>query len=358
MNKKANEKKDWVEFPPKQYQQEASRLVHFSSKTVNSNAPACGVRVARESTLDLPVVGVRTLLADAASVPLDYTRNAGQTATVVKQMRLAQNEQPPEGVQAEQLQAIRDTTESATAVAYEEGTDWVSPRLRQILLPKGKGEYLAITPLGSGGLSVLLNRKLEALPERNKKFRHALLGIGGSNPQNVGALVREMRNPLIFRAPMEDPVVRRVLSIHFKGIELWLPRKLMEDYRAWRDRQIHASGGSMPSTMWIRQREEQYVRDIARVVVLRSQQARQLLEAHRERLPLLPDADSLLSPTLDDEVIRGLIEPETRDAKWADKFSRRIAQAIASYRFGTEGVMLLADSAVSQIKHWIKESVQ
>lgn len=174
--------KEWSEFPLEQYQQEASRLVHFSGKTVNSNAPACGVRIERDGGLDLPLVGVRTLLADGVSVLLDYTQNAGKTATVVKQMRLADSGEAPETVPEEQIQVIRRVVAEATVSAYEEGADWVSPRLRQILLPKGEGQYVAVSPLGSGGLSALLNKKLAAMPERRKKFRHALLGIGGSNP--------------------------------------------------------------------------------------------------------------------------------------------------------------------------------
>lgn len=350
--------KNWIDFPLEQYQQEAARLVHFSSKTINSKKPVCGVRVGKDKGLDLPVVGVRTLLANGTLVPLDYTRNAGKTATVVKQIRQAASSEPPEGAPTEHLQAIRLLTEQATACAYEEGIDWISPRLRQILLPRGQGQYIAITPLGSSGLSAVLNQKLTAFPDGGKKFRQALLGFGGSNSQNVGALAQEMRNPLLFKAPTEDPIARQVLSIHFKGIKLWLPRKPMEDYRAWRDHQIQKNGGVMPSDMWLRQKEAEIVGAIARVVIQRGRQARELLELHGGFLPVAPEADSLLSPELDDDVARGLIEPEARDAKWAWRFGGRIAQAIAAYSFGKGEVMPLADSAVAQIARWIEESIR
>lgn len=350
--------KDWADFPLDLYRQEAARLVHFSSKTVNSNAPPCGVRVGRDRALDLPLVGVRTLLADGVTVPLDYTRNAGKTATVVKQIRQAASGEPPEGVPSEHLAAIQEVTAQATTSVYEEGVDQISPRLRQILLPKGQGEYIAVTPLGSSGLSALLNQKLTALPESSRKFRQALLGFGGSNPQNVGALVREMRNPLLFKAPAENPVVRQVLSIHFRGIKLGLPRKQMADYRTWRERQIQTGGGVMPSDMCIRQEEAELVCAIARVVIQRGRQAREFLETHREVLPVTPETDSLLSPDLDEDVVRGLIEPEGRSAKWAERFSDLIARAIAAYPFGQGEVMPLADSAVAQIARWIKESLR
>ncbi len=346
--------KEWVEFPLEHYQQEAFRLVHFSGKTVNSNAPPCGVRVGRDGGLDLPLVGVRTLLADGAFLQLDYTRNAGKTATLVKQMRLADSGEAPETAPTEE---IRRVVAEATVSAYEEGTEWVSPRLRQLLLPRDPGEYVAVTPLGCGGLSALLNQKLEALPERRRKFRHALLGIGGSNPQNVGALVREMRNPLLFSAPREKPLERRVLAIHYQGVSLGLPRRSLEAYHLWRERQLQEHGGVMPSTMDLRQREAELIGDIARTVNQRGQRARELLESNRGLLPVTPDADSLLSPELKDPVVRGLIEPGERNAGWAYEFGRRLARAIAA-ELGAKWGRSLAGSAVEQIAHWIEEAIR
>ena len=353
----ASKAKEWSDFPLEQYQQEAARLVHFSGKTVNSNVPACGVRIERDCGLDLPLVGVRTLLADEVFVPLDYTQNAGKTATVVKQMRLAGNGEIPETVPEDQIQAIRRVVAEATVSAYEEGVEWVSPRLRQILLPKDGGQYVAVTPLGSGGLSALLNKKLAAMPERRKKFRHALLGIGGSNPQNVGSLVREMRNPLLFFAPGENLLERRVLAIHYRGISLGLPRRLLDGYRQWRERQLQRHGNVMPSTMDLRQREAEWIGDIARTVKRRGQRARELLESNRGLLPVAPDADSLLSPELNDSVVRGLIEPEGREATWADECGKRLARAIAA-ELQMRWKMPLQGSAVEQIARWIEEVVR
>ncbi len=353
----ARKAKEWSDFPLEQYQQEASRLVHFSGKTVNSNVPACGVRIERDCGLDLPLVGVQTLLADGMSVPLDYTQNAGKTATVVKQMRLADSGEIPETVPEDLVLAIRHVIAEATLSAYEESVEWVSPRLRQILLPKGGDQYVAVTPLGSGGLSALLNKKLAAMPEHRKKFRHALLGIGGSNPQNVGSLVREMRNPLLFSAPGENLLERRVLTIHYRGISLGLPRRLLDGYRQWRERQLRHHDGVMPSTMDIRQREAEWIGDIARTVQRRGQRARELLESNRGLLPVAPDADSLLSPELDDSVVRGLIEPDGRDATWAYECGKRLARAIEA-DFQTRWAMPLAGSAVEQIARWIEEAIR
>jgi len=353
---KSNPKKEWQDFPLELYQQEAAKLVHFSGKTINSNVPACGVRLGPESPLDLPLVGVRTLLADGVIVPLDYTQNAGKTATVVKQMRLAESGQAPETVAVEHIQAIRRASTEATISAYEEGADWVSPRLRQLLLPKGPGEYVAVTPLGSSGLSALLNQKLAGQPEFGKRFSRTWLGIGGSNPQNVGALVREMRNPLLFRAPLDNPQARRVLSIHFKGISLGLSRRALDAYRQWREPLLQKNNEIMPSTMDIRQREAQLIGDIARVIKQRGQHARELLETHRHLLPT-PDADSLLSPEFKDDVVRGLIEPDARDAGWSYRCGQRLARAI-EVELRTKWNRSLAGPAVEQIARWIEDAIR
>lgn len=354
---KINPKKEWQEFSLEAYQQHASKLVHFSGKTINSNVPACGVRLGQESALDLPVVGIRTLLADGVVVPLDYTQNAGKTATLIKQMRLAASSEAPETISTDQVQAIQRVVTEVTLSAYEEGTDWVCPRLRQLLLPKGTGAYVALTPLGSSGLSALLNQKLKAHPEFGKRFKHALLGIGGSNPQNVGSLVREMRNPLLFMSPTDDPQARRVLSIHFKGISLGLPRRALDAYRQWYEPLLRQNNGDMPSTMDIRQKEAALIGDLAYAVKKRGQQARELLEAHRDLLPLTPNATSLLSPEFKDDVVRGLIEPDSRDAGWSYRCGHRIARAIEA-ELRTKWNRLLDGPAVSQIASWIEDAIR
>lgn len=354
---KTTPQKKWQDFPLELYQQEAAKLVHFSGKTINSNVPACGVRLARDNAFDLPLVGVRTLLADGVMVPLDNIKDASKVRCV-NQMRLIADGQAPDTVAVEDRQAIQRVLSQATTSAYEEGTDWVSPRLRQILLPKDSGDYVAVTPLGSSGFSAVLNQKLAAQPESGKRFKHAWLGIGGSNTQNVSALAHEMRNPLLFRAPVDDPKARRVLSIYFKGISLGLPYRALEAYRQWYEPLIRQHNGDMPSTMDIRQREAALIGDIARVIQQRGQQARELLETHRHLLPTA-NADSLLSLDINDEhdVVRGLIEPEARDAGWSNRCGKKLARDIAK-ELRKKWNRSLDDSAVEQITRWIEETIR
>jgi hypothetical protein len=74
-------------------------------------------------------------------------------------MRLAESGQAPDTVAVEHRQAIQSRFNRSNDIRYEEGADWVSPRLRQLLLPKGPGEYVAVTPLGSSGLSAVAQPK-------------------------------------------------------------------------------------------------------------------------------------------------------------------------------------------------------
>ena len=348
---------DWAEFPLEQYRQTAEQLVHFSCKTVNSNAPPGGVRLNATAALDWPVVSVRTLLAAGVDIPLDYTKNTGKTATIVKKMRQVALDETPKNVAPEQVQALLAVVKQATATPYEEGTAEVSTRLRQILLPQGPGCYVAVTPLGSTGFSAVLNRKIIELRKREPdwRWRRGYLGYGGSNPQNAGSLVREMRTPLVFQAPLEDSLTQRVLALHYRGVTLRLPHRRMVAYRAWRDGQLAQGSGVMLSDARRRQQEAEHVQEIARVLLKRGALARDLLREYQDRLPRLPGATSLLDPQLTDSVARGLIEPESRAADWAAAFGQRVARAMTSYRFGTQGSMMLATPAVAQLAQWIAE---
>ena len=133
----------WVELPHELYAQTAAELVTFSLKTVNSNAPAGGIRLGPEQALNLPYVSARTLLGAGETPALDYMANAGKTATAVKQMNQVQ-----EGVAtapADEAARLLRTLADATAQGAQIGVDKVSLRARQLLLPRQDG-YVAVTP--------------------------------------------------------------------------------------------------------------------------------------------------------------------------------------------------------------------
>ena len=64
--------KPWKAYPPEIYRRTVAELVHFSSKTVNSNAALVGVRLSPDDALDAPYVSARTLMARGVSLSLDY----------------------------------------------------------------------------------------------------------------------------------------------------------------------------------------------------------------------------------------------------------------------------------------------
>ena len=54
--RQAKNEKLWKAYPPETYRNTIAELVHFSSKTVNSNAALAGVRLASDDALDAPYV--------------------------------------------------------------------------------------------------------------------------------------------------------------------------------------------------------------------------------------------------------------------------------------------------------------
>ena len=79
--RQAKNEKLWKAYPPETYRNTIAELVHFSSKTVNSNAALAGVRLASDDALDAPYVSARTLMARGVSLSLDYGKGGGHLQT-------------------------------------------------------------------------------------------------------------------------------------------------------------------------------------------------------------------------------------------------------------------------------------
>jgi hypothetical protein len=354
---------EWKPFTTAEYREVVSRSVHFSAKGVNSNAEAFGIRLSGDAALPLPYVSVRCLMARGVPFATDYTKNTGSIATVFKQIRAltsGEAEIDPEEARAH-LAAIAE----AEAIPHREGANAVNPRLRQILLPKGGG-YVAVTPLPSGGLSREINRRVAAHHERITEARKDVsadtptpeylrlgtLGVGGANPQNVGSLVREMQTALCFTAPAEDPELRIVYSIHYRGLRLGLPRRLMMAWRDWRDVAKARNQGRLPTDMASREAERDLLLAVGRAILNQGERARQRLEAQRERLP----GRRLLSPELADGMLRGLIDPAERERDWPRQFGERVARTIGAYVFPDRGgVEPLDQDSLDHIARFMEE---
>jgi hypothetical protein len=335
---KAPARKNWTSFSEDRYRKVIGETVHFSAKTSNSNAPACGVRLANGARIDLPYVAVST--CDTQDIPLDYSGDATR-GTVLSQLNAVIRGDEAltdrfEAVLAQEVVQIRQFTECAKSARYEEGTGFVSKRLRQIIVQDQHGNDVVLTPLQSAGFSRMLAERLdqerERLGEGERRRRRGVLGIGGANPQNVGAHVRAMGRPLVFRAPVEDMDVRRALAIHYRGIALRIPRALMVGYHEWRGALMRSHGERMPSDSELREHEQQWVRQVLGIITEQAGRASALLRQHVESLP----AGRLVSAMVP-AVIRGLLDRDERVAGWRRDFALHLRGVIIGTAFSYHG---------------------
>lgn len=297
--------KPWKNYEAHVYKAVASKLVHFSTKTVNSNASAGGIRLGPDAGLDLPYVSARTLMSSGVRVDLDYTANAGSTANVVKQINAAQRNDARVGEPSDlERQAIAVAIEEAHAAPFTVGIESVDARLRQILIPKpgARDGYVSVTPLTAGGVCHLLldastgllaahngavkeERTLTPDPAERKlrKIHQARFGLGGSNPQNVGSLVRSMRRPMHVEGPRGGVPTRAAFALYYQGIRLDLNRSALIPYRAFRI--SLAAGGTTASTMGDRNAEVEILRRVCDGILQLGAEALGMLRTHAELLP-------------------------------------------------------------------------
>lgn len=336
--RKAPERKPWKSFGQDVYQEVMHGLVHFSAKTTNSNTPACGIRLGADRKVSLPYLAVSTL----SSVPVDYTSSGtnGINATVVAQISAAIDgkvhdlfEGAPPGV-AEEIQML---AVEMLATPFETGIATIGMRLRQVIVQDAMGNDMVITPLQSAGFSSVLDDRIRLRQdadrdERKRYWRRGFLGVGGSNPQNVGRYVRAMNRPLFFPAPTDSRDTRAAYAIHHRGVSIKPPHELLVDYILWRKQMMTASGGVMPSDAALREKESDFIRGIVRAICTRAEAALQQLEDATEQLP----GENLLADDMDD-LMRGLLIPIERTTGWRHEFAQRLHREILDAKVHVNG---------------------
>lgn len=327
--KKAPERKVWKSFGHEIYQEVMHGLVHFSAKTTNSNTPACGIRLGADKKVSLPYLAVSTL----ATVPVDYTSTGtnGINATVVAQIAAAIEDNAFdlfEGIPPGEAEDIQTLAGEILATPFEIGTGAIGMRLRQVIVQDALGNDLALTPLQSAGFSSVLDARIRLRQDANKDERkrywqRGFLGVGGSNPQNVGRYVRAMNRPLFFIAPADSRDARAAYAIHYRGISLKPPHELLVGYIRWRKQMLSAAGGAMPSDAVLREKEADFIRKIVKVIVARAESARHQLEATADQLP----GENLLADDMDG-LMRGLLISGERTTDWKREFAQRLHREI------------------------------
>lgn len=169
--------KPWQPQSGETYRKTAEKLVHFSVKTVNSNARAAGIRLSPDDGLQLPYVSARTLLGYGCMLELDYAEGGAAQAGIIKQIMTCERNDPfAEAATEAEKTAIRDVLPLIRQERFETGTDAVDLRLRQILIPKAsaKRAYVAITPVTSGSVChYLFNSDNGLVPTHQEKARTA-----------------------------------------------------------------------------------------------------------------------------------------------------------------------------------------
>ena len=365
---KVEKLQEWspIASPEVAYTEAMRTSVHYSAKTVNSNAFGAGIRLAASDVYDGPYLAVSTL--GPHTVPVDYLQNAGKTATHHKNIGAVRDPQ-----QRARFASIPPEEEAIISAALpllldgaELGTHFVDARLRQVLFPTRDGiddeNYVALTPLNAAGLSELIGQRVEADIEQKKardekpQYRNrALLGYGGSNPQNVGRWVRAMGRAMVFNAPQEQPATRKAYAIFYKGLQLREQLKPQLDaYAQWRHKELLANQGRMNGGLASRTQETTLLNEIAKRALALGQAA----EVHQLNHWALDPGVELTSHTLA-QIEREIVDSRLRNSSFHQRFARWVTSLVKSHRFkpvnGTDDISVgLSDDDAARLSSVIE----
>lgn len=384
--------------------------VHFSAKTTNSNAEGAGVRLSQNSALDVPYVCARALLNEGRSIPLDYLKNSGPVATIFKALKTA-IVLPEKPTEAELANApkIAQLLEQHPPEAATMGGEAVDIRSRQILIPRPDGSYVSITPLTSAGLCHYVNQAVDVINEAVKaskkttvpktrkaksagavqadwleelataepaplaatthhRLTTAQMGIGGSNPQNVGSWVREMQRPIYCMSPNSNRDLREALRVFYQGFTWHLDAAIIQRYRETFARLFSSTDEAddlqMAHTLRDRRKEKFYIRQLVRLALLNGEQWYERLQEVQEFLPSkqeqpresfwIMDGGHAGTLTL---VERGMIDPALRTEAWKTAFANRLTHELTQHKTKENNQMIeslpLDDRAKGKLKRLI-----
>ena len=368
--------KDTEENP---YQQALAESVHYSLKTVNSNIEKGGIRLAQSHALNLPYISARTLLADDFLVPTDYQANAGKTATLFKVVKAAQLDEELSEADEEFKQNVALLKPHLNKIfeqPFTAGLDIIDIRMRQLLIPKNN-EYLSISPLSAAGLNLLINTEVDALKEQRKaegkntklkNIKTAVFGIGGSNPQNVGSLVRSMQRPIVLGSPTLDPKTRLAFQYFYKGFDYQISnayinramyqelteyaKSLIEQQKLSLKVGFHEHGIHAPfSNMQTRAAELTTIQKVIDDVLQQGQDILQILKAVANDLPSLKvlERKSRWSHPRVSLIAQGLINPELQQFEdWQQLFADDLARRITKHSYWKKEIKNTVDISLSE----------
>ena len=364
------------------FQQALAESVHFSVKTINSNIEKGGIRVAQNQVLDLPYISTRTLLADGLLIPTDYQANAGKTATIFKVVKAAQLNEDLSEMDDEfqyHVTQLKPHLKTAFLHPFSAGLDHIDIRMRQLLIPKDQDgeDYISISPLSAAGLNLLINLEVDALKEQRKNegkdsklknIQTAVFGIGGSNPQNVGSLVRSMQRPIVLGTPTLDPKARLAFQYFYKGfyyeisnayinhdlyIELTTYAKnLIEQQKLSSELNFPEIDIYAPfSNMEMRDEEVSAIQKVLDHVLTQGQHILTILKVVEKELPTLNALErlSFWSHPRVAIITQGLINPEIqRYDDWKLLFADDLAAKIIKHRYWKKEVKQQIENSLTE----------
>ena len=336
---KPPKQKDWKPLTPKAVRERLATGVHFSSKPVNTNARAAGVRISADARLDHPLIGLVTTALNRRVVDYQDGAVAGSMLSQCASVVEGSVDTDYKDVPSEQVALVREHAQVLDQHAAV-GTEVIDARLRQVLFPSQSSlsGYVALTPLHSSVFSAHLRRTLQAEIDRRveagdpTRRMQTLVMVGGSKAQNVGriGLVGAMQRPLVFGAPREDQGLRTAYALFHKSTPVrgLIQRKTLAELAAWREDNRGASG-RIESTAALRQEEHALLTRIAHEAMASLEEKREMLAPHVEEL------GGWASEDLED-FKRALLDKDMRSRSWAREFASRLLRIVESYKTARE----------------------
>ncbi|AZM95354.1 MAG: hypothetical protein GYB28_18625 [Gammaproteobacteria bacterium] len=346
---------EWKPFAEEQYREAIFRLVHFSTKTINSNAKAVGIRLSNTNARSQPYLCASSALASGHSLPLDYLTNSGPAATIAKQVEQILTGELPEDIDPNEVKCVKQLHREASQVAFETGMEKVSPRVRQLFLPCDGGDYVAITPITSSGLTAIVHEQTRANLERwresrdkqepnpsqpgIRRLRTAYLGFGGDNAQNIGRLPNRgfVQYPLFFSAPRSAKSVREQYLAAHCGVRPLLNPAIMREMRDTLMPIKLREGGELPSNLKTRELIDKFAERLTNSLLQRAEQTqRDALEILSQQADSETDQPSSIRWTHLPETQQGLLSPDLRDRHWRQELANQLTQTIDDYTYPEE----------------------
>lgn len=355
-------KKPWRPMDAETVREKLGQSIHYSSKPVNTNAWATGVRVASDVKVDLPYVSFTTSrlnrrLTDYIIGGAPAARPFNQSASIIEG---AEN-QVYEGCTDEQKSMVIEQSVCLDR-AFDCGTDRVDARLRQVIFPdRDEHGPVALTPLHSSVFSLEIKKRLNTEFEAQQAIKDpshrdfgrkkAVLKVGGENPQNLGRHIHAMLRPLVFTAPIESASVKRAFGIFHRGMDLRraVRRDDLLKLYAWREEHKDKQG-NMTTSAALRKQEA----DLIKAAVLGALQectlTTQFLDGHAK----------ILGARASDAVpqsSQALIDPEMRTRQWAAEFAREMLIVIEEFAPHKKSAAMASHGDLNSLLKTIEEVV-